>query len=100
MGNGDQMNKSVLIVLVPDPDEGYSGFVPFLPGVVSQGESIEETFTNTEEALRACVEEYVKNGMAVPFLPENSIDRWGGGGTIEESIRNAAFKRYVDIEIP
>ena len=41
------------IILDPDPDEGgYTVTVPALPGVVTQGETIEEAIAMAREAVR------------------------------------------------
>ena len=56
------------IVIVPgEPDEGgYWVRVPALPGCVTQGETVEEAFTNTIEAVEAYVLSLKDRGLPVP----------------------------------
>jgi predicted RNase H-like HicB family nuclease len=44
------------IVVHPEPDGGYWGEVPSLPGCYSQGESIEELQVNLREAISGYLE--------------------------------------------
>ena len=55
------------IVLDPDPDEGgYTVTVPALPGVVTQGDTVEEAIANAGEAIRCHVEGLLADGEPVP----------------------------------
>ena len=56
------------ICVKPDEDHGYVGFAPRLPGVVSQGETIDETFHNLKEALAQVLESYKDAGEDIPLL--------------------------------
>ena len=50
-----------------EPDEkGYHGFVPFLKGLHTAGETIEETKKNLEEAIRCHIEGLRKDGITPP----------------------------------
>jgi predicted RNase H-like HicB family nuclease len=44
------------VVMVAEPEGGYSVFVPELPSVATQGESIEEARANAREAIEGYLE--------------------------------------------
>jgi antitoxin HicB len=55
------------ILLDPDDDEGgYTVTVPALPGVVTQGETVEECLERAREAIGLHIEGLLARGMAVP----------------------------------
>jgi predicted RNase H-like HicB family nuclease len=39
------------VVLEPDVDGGYTVLVPSLPGVITQGETVEEALENARDAI-------------------------------------------------
>ena len=49
-------------------DGGFVGFVPRLPGVVSQGENKHEAFHNLKAALHDAIDAYRESGREVPLL--------------------------------
>ena len=67
----------------PEPEGGYSAVVPSLPGVVTQGETVDETIENVKEAFRGVVAEYTENKEAIPWChdivrekPHGAIEKW------------------------
>lgn len=44
------------IVIEPQPEGGFTAFVPKLPGCVSEGETYAETVENAKEALELYIE--------------------------------------------
>ena len=55
------------IILEPDADEGgYTVTVPSLPGVVTQGESLEEAIAMAQDAIRCHIEGLLADGEPVP----------------------------------
>lgn len=40
----------------PDPDGGYHAYAPELPGLHTEGDTLDEAVVNAEEALRLYVE--------------------------------------------
>lgn len=68
------------ICVCEEAEGGYSAFAIRLPGVVSQGESLEEVLANIEDACREVIAEYLESGeipwQDAPQLPEGSIQRW------------------------
>lgn len=51
------MNEHYYKVIVePQEEGGFTGFVPKLPGCVTQGETYEETISNLKEAITLYLE--------------------------------------------
>ncbi len=46
----------VEFVFEPDPEGGYHAYAPELPGLHSEGDTLDEAVVNAEEALRLYVE--------------------------------------------
>ena len=59
-------------IIIEKTDNGYSGYVPDLPGCVSAGDSVEETETLLREAVPFHVELLRQYGEPVPE-PQTSI---------------------------
>jgi predicted RNase H-like HicB family nuclease len=65
-----------------DEQGGYSVHATRLPGVVSQGESIEEALDNIRDAFQAAVQVYLEGGQAIPWQtvkierPAKCFERW------------------------
>lgn len=55
------------IRLCPEPEGGYSVYVPELPGVVSEGETAEEAVRNIAEALRGSLRTYRQERQPIPW---------------------------------
>lgn len=72
----------VLIARLTEEEEGgYSSYAARLPGVVSQGETLDETLRNTEDAFRAAIGSYREHGEAIPWREmspksDDEIERW------------------------
>ena len=53
---------------LPDAkDGGFTVEVPFLPGVVTEGDSKEEALANARDAIALMIEEMVADGEDVPL---------------------------------
>jgi antitoxin HicB len=58
---------SYSIVLDPDLEEGgYTVTVPALPGIVTQGETLDEAVAMAKEAIHCHIEGLIANGEPVP----------------------------------
>jgi predicted RNase H-like HicB family nuclease len=58
---------SYTVLLEPDPDSGtYTVTVPALPGVVTQGDSIEDALAMARDAIQLHIEGLVADGEPVP----------------------------------
>ena len=49
-------SEVVEFVFGPDPDGGYHAYAPELPGLHTEGDTLDEAVVNAEEALRLYVE--------------------------------------------
>lgn len=56
----------VPLVLTPQPEGGYTVTSPTLPGLVTEGDSLEQALENVEDALRATLELYEDTGRPIP----------------------------------
>ena len=70
------------ILLCPESEGGFSAHALRLPGVVSQGESVDEALSNIADAFRGAVVVYRENDQAIPWeevaldRPAGSLERW------------------------
>ena len=70
------------ILICPEQDGGFSVFALRLPGVASQGETIDEALANIEEAFRATVQSYAEDTGVIPWADaeieriHGSLERW------------------------
>jgi antitoxin HicB len=55
------------VLLVADPERGYTALHPDLKGCVAVGETPEEALANLEEALRLWLETAYEHGDEMPF---------------------------------
>ena len=51
---------------------GFSALAPHLPGVASQGDTLDETIDHVREALVGALESYREHGEAVPWRAEEA----------------------------
>jgi len=79
----DHEVRQCRVWLTPEEDGGFSVEAVSVPGVASQGETIEEAIENIKDAFTAAIETYNDSGMDIPWtqdLPEerpaNVIERW------------------------
>lgn len=56
----------VPLVLTPQPEGGYTVTSPSLPGLVTEGDSLEQALENVEDAFRATLELYEDTGRPIP----------------------------------
>jgi antitoxin HicB len=64
------------VTLDPDPKGGYVAHTKDLPGCFTQGETLEETMTNIQEARELWIETAYEMGDPIP-LPNNAIEYSG-----------------------
>jgi len=70
------------VLLCPESTGGYSAIALRLPGVVSQGESVEDALKNVSEAFAAAVGVYLEEGGHIPWeeVPversKGCLERW------------------------
>ena len=61
------------IVLQPEPEGGFSVFVPDLPNVATQGETIEEATEMAKEAIEAYLDVMHEDGLPLPTVHRGSV---------------------------
>ena len=57
---------SYSVVLMPEPEGGYTVTVPAIPGCITYGLTKEEAFINIREALLLCLEHLQERGETLP----------------------------------
>ena len=55
--------QNYAVVIHEDPDGGFWGEVPALPGCYSQGETVDELKHNIREAIAGCLATRAAHGM-------------------------------------
>jgi len=66
------------ITITPDITGGFVAEIKDLPGCFSQGETLEETYQNIEEARRLWMESMYEDGNEIP-LPGNETEKQYSG---------------------
>lgn len=61
------------IILQPEPEGGFSVFVPELPSVVTQGETVEDAHAMAREAIEAYLEVMREDGLPVPIVQRGRV---------------------------
>jgi predicted RNase H-like HicB family nuclease len=59
-------NYTYTVVLEPAAEGGFTAFCPSLPGVVSEGDTVEETLEMVRDAIAGYLESLRKDGLAIP----------------------------------
>jgi predicted RNase H-like HicB family nuclease len=60
-------SREVEVVFEPQSKGGFTVYSPDLPGMVTQGDTIEEATANAEEAIALYVESMRERGKDVPL---------------------------------
>ncbi len=58
------------VYVCPEAEGGFYAYLPTLPGVVSEGETEEETLRNIEEAFRGVIKSYRGAGEVIPWTDQ------------------------------
>lgn len=64
------------LLLMPDPEEGgYTVRVPALPGLTTEGDSLEEAIANARDAIALWIKSAEKHGEPIPEeeLPPQTV---------------------------
>lgn len=61
------------VVLVPEPEGGFSVFVPALPSVATQGETVEEAMAMAREAIEGYLEVMAEDGLPIPVVEHRRV---------------------------
>lgn len=68
------MSKTYKIILEPQPEGGYTVFVPELPDVVSEGDTKQEAITNIKDAIEGYLLTMKDMGWPIPTVEEVTIN--------------------------
>ncbi len=58
----------VLLILEPQPESGYTVTCPFLPELITEGDSVQEALENANDALAAVIEAYEELNKSLPAV--------------------------------
>ena len=61
------------VVILTEPEGGYSVFVPELPSVATQGETIEQARVNAQEAIEGYLEVMHEDGLPIPTVHRDRV---------------------------
>ena len=61
------------IVLEPQPDGGYTAYVPSLPGCISEGDDRNQAVANIREAIAVYRESLAERNVALPQVEEREV---------------------------
>ncbi len=70
------MLKRIPLVFTPQPEGGFTVTSPVLPELLTEGDTLEDAFSNVRDALAAVIELYADQGRAMPqttALPDGQI---------------------------
>jgi antitoxin HicB len=60
------MQLSYTVIYEPQPEGGYTVYVPALPGCISEGDTLEEAREMIKDAIRCYCESLLKDDMPLP----------------------------------
>lgn len=69
-------------IVIPEEDGGFSVHATELPGVVSEGDTVEEAIENIKDAFRESILSYKEAGESIPWAPveigrtDETDERW------------------------
>lgn len=58
------------LILMPEPEGGYTVNVPAIRGCITYGETVEEAITMSKDAIEGCLEVLTEEGQPIP--PDDS----------------------------
>ena len=61
------------VILEPQPDGGYTVYVPALPGCISEGDDRNEALNNIREAIAVYRETLAEADVATPDVEEQEV---------------------------
>ena len=70
------MLRRVPLVFSPQPEGGFTVTSPVLPELITEGDTLEEAYSNVSDALSAVIELYTEQGRPLPSgldFPANQI---------------------------
>jgi len=75
--NGARMGQDAAmkyrVIMEPQPEGGYTVYVPSLPGCISEGDSRDEAIANIREAIALYTEGMAERNLPVPAIEEHEV---------------------------
>ncbi|QEG35395.1 type II toxin-antitoxin system HicB family antitoxin [Bythopirellula goksoeyrii] len=66
-------------MMITPEDGGFTAHAIRLPGVVSEGDTVDEAVENIIDAFQATLQSYIESGMDIPWTdPTEEVDRPAG----------------------
>lgn len=62
------------VIVEPQPEGGYSVFVPLLPDVISEGETKSEALANIKDAIEGYLLTLEDMGWSLPHIEEETVE--------------------------
>lgn len=62
------------VILEPQPEGGYTVFVPRLPDVISEGETREEALANIKDAIEGYLATMKEMRWKIPEIEEDTVE--------------------------
>lgn len=89
------MDRTYTVVMLKEPDGGYSVSVPALKGCHTQGDDLAEAFWMVEDAIRLYLESLEAHGEAIP----DDVDafRVDMGDAAEASVYRVTVREAVAV---
>jgi antitoxin HicB len=72
------MLRRIPLVFAPQPEGGFTVTCPFLPELVTEGNTLEEAYSNVPDALSAVFELYAEQRRALPVIDPGDTPRLSG----------------------
>jgi predicted RNase H-like HicB family nuclease len=61
------------VILEPQPDGGYTVYVPALPGCISEGDDQHQALSNIREAIALYTESLAERKLTTPPIEEREV---------------------------
>ncbi len=61
------------VILEPQPEGGYTVYVPSLPGCISEGDDPQEALSNIREAIALYRESLAERNLPIPSIEEREV---------------------------
>ena len=61
------------VILEPQPDGGYTVYVPSLPGCISEGDDRSQALNNIREAIALYNESFAERKLTTPPIEEREV---------------------------
>ena len=93
------MKFRITVILTPQPEGGYTVTCEELPGLVTEGDSVEEALENVEDAFVATLELYEDFGRSLPESIQVSDDEGPSVQTVTPRLQsNASIHQDESVE--